>query len=98
MLNDIIEDLRDQREKLSRQAWDALQLLAGLAAEEVKIISHWANLPAAEMAIVTMNFIEHLSGEIDMMAEVIALIDHQLEYLMEMSVMRRSPGAPLTSV
>jgi hypothetical protein len=81
MLNDMIEDLRDQREKLSLQAQDAIQLLAGLEAEEVKIISHRANLPAADIRIVTTNFIEYLSCEIDTMAEAIALIDHQLEYL-----------------
>jgi hypothetical protein len=81
MLNDMIEDLRDQREKLPRQAQDAIQLLAGLEAEEVKIISHKAILPAAEMAIVIRNFLEHLCAEIDTETEAIALIDHQLEYL-----------------
>jgi hypothetical protein len=81
MLNDMIEDLRDQREKLPRQAQDAIQLLAGLEAEEVKIISHKAILPDAEMAIVIRNFLEHLCAEIDTVTEAIALIDHQLEYL-----------------
>ena len=81
MIDETREYLLDQRSKLLFQIERAKHHLAGLEADEVKIINSKASLPAADIAIITADFVDHLNSEIEALNWAIDHIDHELEYL-----------------
>jgi hypothetical protein len=80
-MDDLREDLKDQRDKLMFHIEQTNRHLSGLESGALQIINGSASLPAAELRIVTKLYIDHFASEIDTMAEMIILLDHQLEHM-----------------
>ena len=80
MIDDTREYLLNQRSGLSFQIERAKRHLAGLEADEVKIINGKASLPTADIQIVTADLVDHLNSEIEVLGLAIDLIDHELEF------------------
>jgi|GEM_PF-3151258 len=98
MIDETREYLLDQRSKLLFQIERAKHHLAGLEADEIKIINSRVSLPAADLAIITGDLVEHLNDEIEALGWAIDHIDHELEYLdgddeFKPFAGRRPPGA-----
>ncbi len=81
MLDETREYLLDQRGNLLFQIKQANYHLLRLEADAIKIINNKASLPAADIAIITDDFVEHLKSQIELLSWAIDHIDHELEYL-----------------
>ncbi|MEF0939648.1 hypothetical protein [Rhizobium sp. BR 362] len=81
MIDETREYLLDRRHKLLFQIERAKHHLAGLEADAIKIINSKASLPAADIAIITEDLVDHLNDEIEALCWAIDHIDHELEYL-----------------
>jgi hypothetical protein len=80
-MDDLREDLKDQRDKLMFHIEQVNRHLSGLESGALQIINGSANLPAAELRVVTKLYIDHFASEIDTMAEMIIFLDHQREHM-----------------
>ncbi|KAA0697386.1 hypothetical protein DTW90_18315 [Neorhizobium sp. P12A] len=81
MIDEERERLHDQRSKFGFQIERAKYYLSGFGADAIKIINSKANLPAADIEIITEDLAEHLEWEIDAMILAIKLIDAKLKEL-----------------
>ncbi|NTJ63556.1 hypothetical protein G6M50_37990 [Agrobacterium rhizogenes] len=81
MLDDQREYLLDQRSKLLFQIKRANCYLLRLEADVIKIINNKASLPAADIAVITEDLVDHLESQIEVLGWAIDHIDHELEYL-----------------